>query len=67
MRTWRQSTIAQHCGACGKPIPPGRPFLEFRLSQVKARKIRCPECADEPSPIPIGPTTAAVIPFGRFL
>jgi DNA-directed RNA polymerase subunit RPC12/RpoP len=67
MRTWKQSTIALHCGACGKRILPGRPFLEFRFSQVKARKIRCPECAGEASPIPTGPMTAAVIHFGRFL
>lgn len=67
MRSWRQSTIELHCGACGKPIPAGRPFLEFRLAQVKARKLRCAECAGEASPIPLGPMTAAVIPFGRFL
>jgi hypothetical protein len=67
MRTWRQSTIAVRCGACGKPIPASRPFLEFRLTAVKATKLRCPDCAGESSPIPTGPMTAAVIPFGRFL
>lgn len=67
MRTWRQSTIALRCGACGKPIAAGRPFLEIRLAEVKTWKVRCPECADEPAPGPALPVTAAVIPFGRFL
>jgi DNA-directed RNA polymerase subunit RPC12/RpoP len=67
MRTWKQSTIELRCGACGKAILAGRPFLEFRIAPVKTRKIRCPECAGEASPMPTGPTTAAVIPFGRFL
>lgn len=67
MRTWRQTTIDLRCGGCGKPIPAGRPFLEYRLAEVKTAKLRCTECAGEPSPIPMGPMTAMLIPFGRFL
>lgn len=61
MKTWTRTAIDAHCGGCRRRLFPGDPALEMDLPGIRAKKLRCPDCAGSEAPpdLPAAPSLRA--------
>ena len=59
MRTWIRARQDLACGGCGARLAKGAPCVEVVIEKgvfsVKAKRLRCPTCAEMPVPADLPP------------